>query len=87
MSDSIDVNSLVSLLKPLDSNMLTNAKWEELAAVDLSDDRKLSSALRKFILPENESMDVQSRDSSMRLLVLHSRRQISGTALCSIGWN
>lgn len=34
MSDNVNLNCLVSLLKALDSSMLTNSEWEELAAVE-----------------------------------------------------
>jgi len=62
MEKNMDVNALASLLKPIDSSMLTDSEWEELIEIDADDGGQLSSMFQRFILPEYESMDARSRE-------------------------
>lgn len=62
MKNNIDVDSLVSLIKNLDYSMLSDAEWNELKMVDVSNAEKLTNVINDIVVPEYESLDVVSKN-------------------------
>ncbi|HEY0585278.1 MAG TPA: hypothetical protein VGD52_04025 [Pseudoduganella sp.] len=63
MKSKVQSHVLVSLIKNLDYEMLSDTQWDELKEVDLLDQKQLSKVLADYVGTEYGSMDTGSQDS------------------------
>lgn len=61
MKNKAYVSYLVSLIKNFDCAMLSDAQWDALKDIDVSDSAQLLEAIRNVVKPEYASWDATSR--------------------------
>jgi hypothetical protein len=61
MNNKSYVSYLVSLVKNFDYSMLSEAEWDALKDIDVSDDVQLLGAIRDVVKPDYDSWDPSSK--------------------------